>query len=73
MFSARIKVVMAITCIIGVIAGALTYLAGHSLPQAMLATGTATSGSAQLFRDLLNNNSKRSSNSQDGNATDVEQ
>jgi hypothetical protein len=72
MLSARTKAVMTITCVIGIVAGALTYLVGHSLPQALLATGAATGSSAQLFRDLLNNDSKRSNNSQDGNDNDGE-
>jgi hypothetical protein len=72
MLSARTKAVMAITGIIGIVAGALTYLVGHSLPQALLATGAATGSSAHLFTDLLSNDPKHSSHSQDGNDNDGE-
>ncbi len=42
MFSARTKVIMAIACGGGVAAGAPTYLASRSRPQALFAAGTVT-------------------------------
>lgn len=53
MFSARTKVIMAIACGVGVAAGALTYLASRSLPQALFAAGTATGSSADLLRQFI--------------------
>lgn len=51
--TARTAVILAIACVIGAAAGALTYLAFHSLPQALLAAGTATGGSANFLGRII--------------------
>lgn len=51
--TARTAVILAIACVIGATAGALTYLAFHSLPQALLAAGTATGGSANFLGRII--------------------
>ena len=53
MLPARTKVIMAIAGGVGIAAGALTYLASRSLPQALLAAGTATGSSADLLRQFI--------------------
>jgi hypothetical protein len=50
----RSAVILAVACIIGAAAGALTYLTSRSVPQALLATGAAVSGTAQLLRQITN-------------------
>jgi hypothetical protein len=69
MLPARTKVIMAIACSVGVAAGALTYLASRSVPQALLAAGTATGGSADLFRQLTGTDPERASE-RDNNQND---
>lgn len=51
-FSVRRAVILGIACVIGAAAGVLTYLASHSIPQALLAAGTATGGSANLLGQI---------------------
>ena len=53
MFPARTKMIMTIACGIGVVAGALTYWAFHSVPQALLATGATVGGSVSLLRQFI--------------------
>jgi hypothetical protein len=53
MITARTRVIAAIACAIGAAAGVLTYLASRALPQALLAAGTATSGSAHLLSQVI--------------------
>jgi hypothetical protein len=53
MFPARTKVIMVIACGVGIAAGALTYLASRSLPQALLTAGAATGSSADLLRQFI--------------------
>jgi hypothetical protein len=47
------RVIMVIACGVGIAAGALTYLASRSVAQALLAAGTATGSSADLFRQFI--------------------
>jgi NADH:ubiquinone oxidoreductase subunit 5 (subunit L)/multisubunit Na+/H+ antiporter MnhA subunit len=44
---------MVVATAVGVIAGALTYLAGHAPAQALLAAGAAIGGTADLASRLL--------------------
>ena len=60
MLPARTKVIMVIACGVGIAAGALTYLASRSVPQALLAAGTATGSSANLLRQFIDTNPERS-------------
>ena len=53
LLTARVIMFLAIGCVIGSAAGVLTYLALHSLPQALLAAGTATGGSSGLLKQLI--------------------
>jgi hypothetical protein len=46
----RTKIIISIAGVIGLAAGALTYLALRSAPQALLAAGAATGSSADLLR-----------------------
>ena len=54
----RTTVILVVACVIGVIDGALTYLALRSLPQSLLAAGTATGGSARLLAQIIGADSK---------------
>lgn len=51
--TARMTIMLAIACVIGVTASALTYLAFHSLPQALLAAGAATGSSTGLLNQII--------------------
>jgi hypothetical protein len=62
LISVRIAVILAIACVIGVAAGALTYLAYHSIPQVLLAAGTATGGSANLAGQIIGTGPERALN-----------
>ena len=77
MLPMRRKVIMAIACGIGLATGALTYLASHSVPQALLAAGTATGGSAGLLRQFIGADPERPAgdraNNQDDGHNGVEQ
>ena len=77
MLTARTNVIIAIACSVGVAAGALTYLATRSVPQALLAAGTATGSSANLLRQLISTDPERPArdvdNSEDGSQDGVEQ
>lgn len=64
---ARAKIIMAIACGVGVAAGALTYLASRSLPQALLAAGTATGSSADLLRQFIGTDPEHSASDRDSN------
>ena len=66
----RTAIILAVACIIGAAAGALTYLASRSLLQALLASGTAISGSAHLLGQLLGDVPERLTRSQDNNRDD---
>jgi len=77
MLPGRTKVIMAIACSIGCAAGALTYLASRSVPQALLAAGTATGSSADLLRQFIGTDPEGPAgdrdNNQDGGHDGVEQ
>jgi hypothetical protein len=66
----RTVIILAVACIIGATAGALTYLASHSVPQALLASGTAAGGSAQLLSQIVGTAPERPTSSQDNNRDD---
>jgi len=53
MHPARTKVIAVIACGVGIAAGALTYMASRSLPQALLAVGGAAGSSADLLRQFI--------------------
>jgi hypothetical protein len=77
MLPARTKVIMVIACGVGLAAGALTYLASRSVPQALLAAGAATGSSADLFCQFIGTEPEHSArgrdNSQDHDHDGVEQ
>jgi hypothetical protein len=52
MTTVRAKVILGVACGIGAAAGALTYVTSHSVPQALLAAGTATGGSLHLLSQV---------------------
>ena len=70
MLPASTKVIMAIACGAGVAAGALTYLASRSLPQALLAAGTATGSTADLLRQFICANPEHAAREQDNSRDD---
>jgi len=49
LITVRSAVIMAIASVVGAAAGVLTYMASRSIPQALLAAGAATGGSANLI------------------------
>jgi hypothetical protein len=54
LLTARITVILvAVACIIGAAVGALTYLASRSVSQALLAAGTATTGSVHFLGRVI--------------------
>ena len=63
----RTTIIVAVPCIIGA-AGALTYLACHSVPQALLASGSAAGGSAQLLGQIMGTATERPTSGQDNDA-----
>ena len=77
MLPTRTKVIMVIACGVGIAAGALTCLASRSLPEALLAAGTATGSSAALFRQFIGAETEHSAsdrdNNQDGDHNGVQQ
>ena len=70
MLPARTKVIMVIACGVGIAAGALTYLASRSVPQALLAAGTATGSSADLLRQFIGTEPEHSASDRDDNQDD---
>jgi hypothetical protein len=68
MLPARTKMIMAIACGVGV--AALTYLASRSLPQALLAAGTATGSSVGLLRQFIGTDPEHSASDRDSNQAD---
>jgi hypothetical protein len=70
MFAVRTKVILGIACGIGAAAGTLTYLTSRSIPQALLAAGAATSGSAHLLGQVVSTDPKRPTSDQDDNKDD---
>jgi hypothetical protein len=70
MLPARTKVIMVIACGVSIAAGALTYLASRSLPQALLAAGTAAGSSADLLRQFIGAESEHSATDRDSNQGD---
>ena len=70
MLPARTKVIMVIAGGVGIAAGALTYLASRSLPQALLAAGTATGSSADLLRQFIGTEPGHSASDHDSNQDD---
>lgn len=61
---------MVIACGVGIAAGALTYLASRSVPQALLAAGTATGSSADLLRQLIGTEPEHPASDRDNNQDD---
>ena len=61
----RATVILVVPCMIGAIAGTLTYVACHSIPQALLAYGSATGNSAQLLGQIMGTPPERTADSQD--------
>jgi len=53
LLTARSTVIVTVAGVIGAGAGILTYLACHSVPQALLAAGTATGSSTGILRQLI--------------------
>ena len=70
LLTVRTTVILAVACVSGAAVGALTYLASHSLPQALLAAGTATSGSAHLLGRALGTDPERPASSKDDDQND---
>ena len=70
MLPARTKVIMVIACGVGIAAGALTYLASRSVPQALLNAGTATGNSADLLRQFIDTEPEHSASDHDDNQDD---
>jgi hypothetical protein len=70
MLPARTKVIMVIAGGVGVAAGALTYLASRSLPQALLNAGTATGSSADLLRQFISTGPGHSASDRANNQDD---
>jgi hypothetical protein len=70
MTPARTKVIMAIVGGVGGAAGALTYLASRSVPQALLAAGAATGSSADLLRQFIGTAHERPADHRDNNQDD---
>ena len=58
----RTIIIRGLPCMIGVAAGSLTYLACHSVPQALLASGSAVGGSAQLLGQMLDASPRQPAN-----------
>lgn len=46
-------VILVLSCLVGAAAGALTYWASCSVPQALLASGAAVGGSARLLGQVI--------------------
>lgn len=61
----RIAAILTIACGIGAATGVLTYLASRSLPQALLAAGTAVGGAIQLLVQITGTGPERPISSQD--------
>ena len=70
-FSIRTTVAAAGAATVGAVAGVLTYLVSRSIPQAVLAAGAATGGSARFLGQILGND--RSEMDQDHHREDVEE
>jgi hypothetical protein len=70
MLLAPTKMIMVIASGVGIAAGALTYLASHSLPQALLAAGAAAGSSADLLRQFIDAESEHSASGRDNNQDD---
>lgn len=65
LITARADVILVIACVIGAVGGALTYLASHSLPQALLAAGIATGDSAKLISQIMGTDAEPAISGQD--------
>jgi hypothetical protein len=63
-------VIMTVASVIGAAAGALTYMASRSLPQALLTAGTAAGGTINLLTQITGTSSDRQTRSQDNNQHD---
>jgi hypothetical protein len=70
MLPVRTKVIMVVGCGVGIAAGALTYLASRSVPQALLAAGAAAGSSADLLRQFIGAESEHSASDRDDNQSD---
>jgi hypothetical protein len=66
----RTTIILVLPCVIGAAAGALTYVTCHSVPQALLASGSAAGSSAQLLDQMMGSTSERRSSGQDNNRDD---
>jgi hypothetical protein len=64
----RTQVITALAFGIGGSAGVLTYLNCHSVPQALLAGGTAASGTAQLLAQVFGDSMERPGGSSSNSA-----
>lgn len=53
LLSLRAAVVLLLALLVGLSACVLAYLAGHSLPAALLAGGSATGGAVMLFNSVI--------------------
>ena len=70
LITVRTGVILAIACAIGVTAGVLTYLASRSLPQALLAAGTAIGGSAGWLAQIFGTDPQRTISGHEDNEHD---
>jgi len=66
----RTTIILALPCIIGAAAGGLTYMTCHSVPQALLASGSAAGSSAQLLGQMTGSTPERRSGGQGNNQDD---
>ena len=65
LITVRTAVIMAIASVIGAATGILTYLASRSNPQALLAAGAATGGSANLLSQITGTDPGHTTRGQD--------
>ena len=65
LITVRSAVIMAIASVVGAAAGVLTYMASRSIPQALLAAGAATGGSANLLSQITGTDPGHTTRSQD--------
>lgn len=53
LFPLRTAVILLLALVVGVLAGALSYLADHSVPHAVLWGGGAAGGALALFHNMI--------------------
>ena len=61
----RTTTLLVLPCVIGAAAGTLTYMACHSVPQALLASGSAAGGTGQLLGQMMGTAPERPATGQD--------